>query len=97
MLEAGSHWLSVGTQRLGETFLCSLAETVSRFLSGRGHHFPAPTCTLNSRVALGLACWWLSLFWLGAVWGFFFVAPTQRPVFFRRYPLDVLGLWLPAT
>ena len=36
----GSVWVLKGW---GETFLCSLAETVSRILSGRGHHFPAPS------------------------------------------------------
>ena len=47
MLEAGSHGLSVGTQRLVGNISLS------------GH-------ILNSHVALGLACWWLSLVWLGA-------------------------------
>ena len=35
----GSLWVLKGWE---DTFLCSLAETVSRFLGGRGHHFPAP-------------------------------------------------------
>ena len=102
----------------GETCPCSLAETVSRFLSGRGHHFPVPSwegCRatlyfLMSRSALPAGgcrlSGWRWCFWLLRSWrwcfllacGFVFLwAPTQRPVFFRRYPFDVLGLWLPAT
>ena len=104
----------------GETFLCSLAETVSRFPSGRGHHFPAPTwegcratlktllscsallaggCRSSGWTLVLLAVVLLALVLFAGLWvrGFFFVAPSQRPVFFRRYPLDVLGLCLPAS
>ena len=113
----GSVWVLKGW---AETFLCSLAETVSLFLSGRGHHFPAPTwegCratpkTLLSRSALPaggcrssgwalvlLAVVLRALFFLLAC-GFgvsFSWSLTRRPAFFRRCPLDVLGLWFPAT
>ena len=68
-----------------ETILCS-----PRFMSGRRHHFPAPTWmsghNLYSPVALGLACWWLSLVSLVLfaglwVWGFFFVGPDPKTGF----------------
>ena len=60
---------------------------------------PAGGCRSSGWALVLLAVALLALVFLLAC-GFgvsFSWAPTQRPVFFRKYPPDGLGLWLPAT